>query len=80
MYEKWDSACAELLYEKMAEKVVVLGEVSHIHDLCWTPCERAAGGGGKARGGGGRRHVRRGTGRGTGTGTGWRGKEGRSWW
>lgn len=45
-----DVAGAELLDEEMAEEVVVLGEIAHVHDLCGTPFYGGgAGGGGKGR-------------------------------
>lgn len=35
--EEGNVAGAELLDEEMAEEVIVLGEIAHVHDLCWTP-------------------------------------------
>ena len=51
MDEERHGAGAELLDEEVGEEVVVLGEVAHMHDLCWTPFE--GGGGGRDAGGGG---------------------------
>ena len=55
MDEEGDGAGAELLDEEMAEEVVILGEVAHVHDLGGTPCEGVGvrGGRGGHRGGGG---------------------------
>ena len=33
-------ACTELLDQKVTEKVVVSGEVTHVHDFCGSPCQR----------------------------------------
>lgn len=28
----------KLLDQQMAEKIIIFGEVAHVHDLCGTPC------------------------------------------
>lgn len=44
--EERDVAGAELLDEEVAEEIVVLGEIAHVHDLCGTPFYGGGAGGG----------------------------------
>jgi hypothetical protein len=55
--EERDGSSAEFFDEEMAEKVIVLGEVAHVHYFCRTP-EHGPGGVGE-RSHGGRREKER---------------------
>lgn len=38
-----NDACAKFFDEEMADKIIIVRKVAHVHDLCRTPDEKCAG-------------------------------------